>query len=105
MGAVDIRYEMDVESFLSVRFQGLSDHDRAEVRPSDTDVHHVGNALARIASPLSTAYSVTKGVHVLEDRIHLKHDIRTVHQDGTIGAVAQRNVEHGTVLGDVDLLA
>src|SRR5262247_2312836 len=95
---------MDIEPFLSVRFQGLGDHNWPEVRPSDADVHHVGDALARVASPLAAAYSVTKTLHVLEDRLHLGHDIRAVNNNGTIGAVAQRDMEHGPVLGDVDLL-
>ena len=102
--AVDIRYEVDIESFLGVRFQGLGDHDRAQVGPPDADVHHVGDTLARVAGPLPAAYGVTKGLHVLEDRVHLGHDICAVHDDGTIGAVAQRDVEHGALFGDVDLV-
>src|SRR5215475_16206878 len=98
MSAVDIRYEMDVEPFLGVWFQGLGDHDRAEVGTPNADIHHVGDALACVAGPLPVTYRVTKGLHVLEDRVHLGHDIRAVNNDGTIGAVAQRDVEHGTVL-------
>src|SRR4029434_6069202 len=64
----------------------------------------VSDALACVASPLPATYGVTKGLHVLEDRIHLGHDIRAVHHDGPIGAVAQRDVEYGTIFGEVDLL-
>src|SRR5437016_2685745 len=104
MGAVDIRHEMDVEPFLSIRFQGFSNHDRTKVRPPNADVHHISDALARVAGPLPATYSITKGLHVLEDRVHLGHDVGTVNNDGTIRAVAQRDVEHSTILGDVNLL-
>ena len=42
---------------------------------------------------------------MLQDRIHLGHDVGTINHDGTIRAVTQRDVEHGTVLGDINLLS
>ena len=35
----------------------------------------------------------------------LGHDILAIHQDRTIGAITQGDVQDGTVFGDVDLVA
>jgi hypothetical protein len=42
---------------------------------------------------------------VREDGVDLGHDVLAIDEDGAVGAVAQRDVEDGAVLGDVDLLA
>src|SRR5262245_6205764 len=104
MRAVDIRHKVDVQPFLGVRFEGFGDHHRAEIGTANSDVHYVSNAFARVASPGAAPNSITKGLHVLEDGIHLGHDILAIDHDGAIGTVAQRDVKHSTLLSDIELL-
>ena len=43
--------------------------------------------------------------HLVEHRVHLGHDVHAVDLDHRALGRPQRDVEHGAVLGDVDLLA
>ncbi|MNZ57866.1 hypothetical protein D3C78_758570 [compost metagenome] len=50
VGAIDVRHKVHVQ-MIFVRTQRFGHHERAEVRATDTDVHHVGNRFAGIAFP------------------------------------------------------
>ncbi|MNL44867.1 hypothetical protein D3C87_1674690 [compost metagenome] len=50
VGAIDVRDKVHIEVRF-VRTQRFGHHERAEVRATDTDVHHVGNRFAGIAFP------------------------------------------------------
>ncbi len=58
--------------------------------------------LAGGAEPTARAHIVGKDPHLLEDRVDRRHDIDPVDLDGGVRAVAQGDVEHGTILGPVD---
>ena len=105
VGAVDIGNEMRVEPFLRVGFERLGHHDRTEIGAADTDVDKVGDRLARVTFPLSRADRVGECLHVLKHGVDFRHHVLAIDHDRAIGAVAQRNMEHGSVLGNVDLLS
>ena len=63
-------------------------------------------ALAGVAAPgAARGPRSAKRAHAVEHRVDLGHDVLAVDQDRPVGAVAQGDVQHGAVLGGVDLLA
>ncbi len=40
-----------------------------------------------------------------EDGVHAGHDIVPINEDGSIGPIAEGDVENGPVFGDIDLVA
>ncbi len=96
---------MNAQALPRVGLQRLGDHDRSEIRPADADVHDVGDGLARVARPRARADRRRELLHVREDAIHVGHHVATVDDDGTIRAIAKRDVQDRAVLRDVDLLA
>ena len=59
--------------------------------------------VARSTRPQRT--SVGERRHPVEHLVHLRHDVLAVDDDRASARHAQRDVQHGAVLGDVDLLA
>src|SRR5207249_2567550 len=80
-------------------------HDRPKVGAADADVHNVANALAGVTLPRATADAVGEVGHLIEDGMHLEHDILAVECYGRTFRGAQSNVQNGALLGDIDLLA
>jgi hypothetical protein len=58
-----------------------------------------------VTGPLPRADGVREPRHPIEDSVDLGHDVRAVDHDRGPGWGAQRNVEDGAVLRDVDVLA
>ena len=70
---------------------------------TDPDVHYRGHRFAGDAHPFAAAYLVGKGVHLGKHFVYLGDDIGPIdHQAGALGRT-QRGVQHGTVLGDIDV--
>ena len=90
---------------LAVVLQRLVGHDRTEVRAADADVDDVADALAGVALPVAAAHSVGEVGHLVEHRVNLGHDVLAVDYDRRAARRAQRDVQHGAVFGDVDLVA
>ena len=105
MRAVDVRHEVRAQAVLPVRPQRLGHHHRTEVGAADADVDHVGDRLAGRALPRARAEPVGEPAHLREHRVDLRHHVDAVDEDRPVAAVAQRGVEHGPVLGAVDLVA
>ena len=105
VGAVDVRDEAEGHVARAVVAQRLVGHDRAEVGAADADVDDVADALAGVARPGPAADAVGEVRHPVEHRVHLGHDVLAVDHDRRAPGRAQRHVEHGALLGDVDLLA
>ena len=83
----------------------LVGHDGPEVRAADADVDHVPDALAGVALPLAAADAVGEVGHLVEHGVHVRDDVLPVDDDRGVPRRAERDVEHGAVLGDVDLVA
>ena len=63
--------------------------------------------LAGNALPLTGAHALGKGIHTVEDLVHVGDNILAVNDELALLArrAAQRGVQHGAVLGSVDVLA
>ena len=105
VGAIDVRHEVRSQPLMPVRPQRLGHHHRPEVRPADADVDQVGERLAGVTGKRATAHPGRKITHASERRIHLRHHVFAIDQNRPIAAIAQRDVQHRSVLGDVDALA
>ena len=80
-------------------------HRRAEVGAADADVDDVGDRLAGGAAGLAGAHRVGECRHGVQHRVDLRHDVVAVDREALAVGRPQRDVQHGAVLGDVDLLA
>ena len=87
---------------MAQRFIG---HDRPEVGAADADVDDVPDRLAGVPLPLARADAVGEGGHPVEDGVHLRDDVDAVDDERLPSWHAQRDVEDGAVLGDVDAVA
>ena len=105
VGAVDVGDEAERQVALRVVAEGLVRHDRAEVRAADADVDHVADPLAGVSRPLPAADAVGERRHAVEDLVHLRDDVLAVHLDVRPLRRAERDMQHGAVLRDVDVLA
>ena len=105
VGAVDVGDEAEGEVALAVVLQRLVGHDRAEVGAADADVDDVADALAGVALPFAAAHSVGEGGHLVEHRMDAGDDVFAIDEDRFAFGRAQRDVQHGAVFGDVDLVA
>lgn len=106
MSTIDVRDEMNLDwSIITVRLQSLGDHIRSEIAAADTDVNHISDAFAGVAEPLTRANRVNKRAHLVEHRVHLSHDVHAAQNNRAIGSVAKSDVQHCSVLREVDLVA
>ncbi len=62
-------------------------------------------ARAGDAHPRAATNPVGEGVDRVEHLVHLGDDVGAVHDQAVAARTAQRGVQHGPVLGDVDSLA
>ena len=82
----------------------LVGHDRPEVRAADADVDDVADALAGVALPRAASDAADELGHLVQHGVHLGHHVLAVHEDGGVLRRAQGDVQHGAVLGEVDLV-
>jgi len=78
LGGVDVRNEVHFQIAASEGLEGFGDHDRAEVGSTDTDIHHVGDGLTRVALPGTRADLLRKRLHMLPSRFDLWHNVLAV---------------------------
>ena len=95
----------NVSSRVGERAQCLVRHRRTEVGAADADVDDVPDAPAGVAGPLARTDPSGERGHLVQDRVHGRHDVLAVDLDHRVARRAQRGVQHRPVLGDVDLLA
>ena len=103
--AVDVAHEPELEVALREGAQRVVGHGRAEVGAADADVHDVADALPVCPVHAPGAHAVGEVGHPAEDGVHVGDDVDAVDLDARPFGSAQRDVEHGAVLGDVDVLA
>lgn len=106
MSTIDVRDEMNLDgSIITVRLQSLGDHIWSEIAAADTDVNHISDAFAGVAEPFTRTNRVHERAHLVEHRVHLSHDVHAAQNNRAIGSVAKSDVQHCTVLREVDLVA
>ena len=104
---VDVGDVAAVDAGVGKGLERLVDHDRAEVGATNADGDEVLDALARNTLPLTGADLLGKGVHAGELVANVCHGVLAIDHDGTDLALraTERGVQHGTVLGGVDMHA
>ena len=105
IGSIDVGDEVKTQAGMNVGRQGFDHHLRAQVGAADADVDDVGDRLAGVALPLARPHALAERAHVRQDAVDIGHHISPIDIDGSVGAIAQGDVQHGPVLGDVDFLA
>ena len=105
VGAVDVGHEAERQVARAVVAQGFVGHDRAEVRSADADVDDGANALARVAFPFAAADAIGELGHLVQHGVNFRHDVLAIDEDLRVTRRAQGHVQHGAVLGEVDLVA
>ena len=101
--AVDIRHEVRCEVAFRVVLESLSDHDGTKVRATNADVHNRLDLLARVPLPLATSDALGEDTYMLE---HTSDLVNARLRDlECVAKVAQRNVQHSTILRSIDMLA
>ncbi|MCY1504752.1 hypothetical protein D9M68_389340 [compost metagenome] len=104
VGAVDVGDKVKARAVMEGR-ESQRRHDRAKVGAADADVDDIGDLLAGGAFQRARADAVGKGAHGVEHAVDVGHHVLAVDEDRAVAAVAQRRVQHGTLLGDVDDVA
>ena len=66
MGPVNVRNKVNVDIFLE-GFQGLGDHQRAEIGTTNSDIDNICDCFACVAGVLATVDSVTECFHLCLD--------------------------------------
>ena len=105
VGAIDVRDEPEGEAAVAVVPERLVGHDRPQIGTADADVDDVADPLAGVPVPGAAAHAIREVRHPVEHGMNLGHDVLAVDQDRRAARRAQRHVEHGSFLRDVDLLA
>ena len=105
IGAVDVRHKMEGQIAGAVGFERFVGHHRAEVRAADADVDDVTDAFAGVPLPCAAAHLAGEVGHALQHLVHLRHHVLAIHDDRLPLRGAQRHVQHGTILRDVDPVA
>src|SRR5262249_20697766 len=69
------------------------------------DVDDVTNALTGVSLPLTAADAVGEIGHFIEHSVDIRYNVLAIDNNGGSSWRTQRNVQHSSVLGDVDLVA
>ncbi len=104
---VDVGDVAGGDAGVRVRLQSLVHHDGTQVGATDADVDHGLDLLAGHAGPLAGTDLVGEGVDAVEHLTHVLDGVLAI--DDVLALVldraAQRGVQHGAVLGVVDVHA
>lgn len=103
VGAVHIGDESEGERAVGVVAEGLVGHHGTEIRAADANIDDVLDALAGVAFPLARADAIGKLGHAVEHCMDFWNNINPIDFDRCRTRSAEGCVEHGAVLGDVDL--
>ena len=104
VGGVNVGDEAALQALLHVGLEGLVRHDGAQVGAADADVDDGLDGLAGDAHPLAGADAAGEGVDLLQHLVHVGDRVLAVDRQGVGRGAAQRGVQDGAVLGDVDVL-
>ncbi len=110
IGAVHVRDEVHAQGRGSpapgaIGLERLAYHLRSQVRSPDADVDDIGDRLAGVPCPRARTHGFAKGAHPGQDGVDIRHHVLAIHENGAVGAVAQRNVQDSAVFCVVVLLA
>ena len=101
---VDVRHEMTAPARDPVGTQRLHGHLRPQVGTADTDVHHVGQRLARRPAIGARVHRIDEGEHSIALGGSHGAGILAVDEHLASRAIAQRGVQHRAILAAIDPL-
>mmetsp|Transcript_46688 Transcript_46688/g.77255 ORF Transcript_46688/g.77255 Transcript_46688/m.77255 type:complete len:279 (-) Transcript_46688:211-1047(-) len=101
---INIRHEVHLQVPFAKWLERLCHHYWPEIASADAKIDHVSDRLAGEALPLSRAHTPNEILHLVKHGIHLRHHVSPVNDNRSTSAIAQRNMEHGALLGKIDLL-
>ena len=102
---------MNVEPLRNVGTQRLTNHQRSEIRATNTDVHNVRNRATGVALPNAIANLMREALHVFEHALDIGHDVLSVNAIASPATTCtgangtQGDMHDGTILGRIDVLA
>ena len=105
IGAVDVGHETEGHRPFAVELERFIRHHRSQVGPANADVDHVADGLPRMTLPVATANAVGERRHPVEHRVHIGNDVAPIDDDRGTARRAQRHMQHGAILGNVDPVA
>jgi hypothetical protein len=105
VGGVDVGNEAKGHRAIAVVLEPLVGHHRPEIRTANADVDDAADPSPAVAFPGADTDTVGEISHLVENRMHLGHDVFAIHDDGCVSRRAQSDVQDGSPLGDVDFLA
>lgn len=104
VGTVNVGNKVSFEVSLRVVLKRLSDHDRAQVGTTDTNVNDVGDSLASVTLPGTSSDGLGELLHVVQDALDLISTCLADAESGLIENVPEGDVEDGSTLGGVDVV-
>ncbi len=102
MSGIDIGNKVTGKAGMAVSSQGFGRHSRPEIRTADADIDHISDLFACAPCPLSLPDPGGEIPHLVQDRVHLRHDVPSVDCNRPIGSIAQGDVQNTAVFGPVD---
>ena len=80
-------------------------HDRAEIRSADADIDDIADALAGMALPGRRCAADWQNPPSVQNGMDVGDDIAAIVKNRSAARRTQRDMQHGAVLRDVDLVA
>ena len=105
MGTIYIGHKKHLQIRVLVSLQGFCHHHWSKIRTTNANIYECRDWLSRVSQPASLMDLGGKGLHLSQYCIYFRHDIFAIHQNWSIGTVAEGCMKHGTVLRLVDRLA
>lgn len=106
VSTVNVGDEVGLQVPLAVVLEGLADHNGTKVRTTDTNVDDSVDGLAGVTLPGARANRVRELLHMGKDRLDLVNTgLRDLEATLVSRGVSESNVQDGTALRGVDVLA
>jgi hypothetical protein len=102
---VDVRDEAEGDLAIAVRTEGVVRHRGPEIGAADPHVDNRANAPPRVASPLARPDALRERRHRVQHRVDLRDDVATVDDERPVTRHAESDVQCGSILGRVHVLA
>ncbi|VVN63754.1 hypothetical protein PS685_04434 [Pseudomonas fluorescens] len=100
--AVDVRQVMAAHTFLRVGQQRFRNQLRAEERAADADIDDVGDWLLGVTAPQTVVNPADQLGHLVQDFMHLGHDVHAVDRQFVGNRATQRGVQGRATFRGVD---
>ncbi len=105
VGAIYIGDEVETDVRGHVRRQGDGHHFRAQIGAANADIDYIGDTFSGVAPPFARPHSLAEPGHLRQNPIDLRHHVLAIDENGSVGAIAQCDMQHSSILGRVDLFA